>query len=199
MDIGPDLFLLLQRLQNCPSEFLLPPVLDGAPKTYSGQIRTDAVVNDLLFALGLEADGEEIYKSFRYSHTQANINYLQLVLITSYLFYDSWFLSAGTYGKKIKKLLAEKISDLASIVEAKQFVLDSERREELIRFCLKELNLKPAGETDAHANDRLMSVNSIERKRVIEESKAAQKRAQELREAIARREAEEAASKWNRE
>ncbi|MBP7284757.1 MAG: hypothetical protein KBA66_24435 [Leptospiraceae bacterium] len=199
MDNGPDLFQLLQRLQNCPSEFLLPPVLDGAPKTYLGQIHTDAVINDLLFALGFEADGNEIYKSFRFTYTPANQNYLQLVLITSYLFYDSWFLSAGTYGRKVKKLLTEKISDLASIVEANQFVLDSERREELIRFCLKELNLKPSGETDAHANDRLMSVNSIERKRVIEESKAAQKRAQELREAIARQEAEEAASKWNRE
>lgn len=199
MENGPDLYYLLQRLQNTPSEFLLPPIVDGAPSNYQGQVSTDAVVNDLLFALGLEANGEEIYKSFRYNHTMANINYLQLVLITSYLFFDPWFTSAGKFGQKIKKLLTDKISDLAAIVEANQFVLDSERREELIRYCLKELNLKPDGESDAHANDRLMSVNSIERKRVIEESKAAQKRAQELREAIARKEAEEAASKWNRE
>ncbi|HNI89908.1 MAG TPA: hypothetical protein PKX55_17275, partial [Leptospiraceae bacterium] len=73
------------------------------------------------------------------------------------------------------------------------------RREELIRFCLKELDLKPNGETDIHSIDRLTTINSIERQRVIEESKAAQKRAQEIREAIARKEAEEAASKWNRE
>ncbi|MBK6607158.1 MAG: hypothetical protein IPG24_17185 [Leptospiraceae bacterium] len=63
----------------------------------------------------------------------------------------------------------------------------------------ERIKLKTKGETDNHALDRLTTVNSIERQRLIEESKAAQKRAQELREAIARQEAEEAASKWNRE
>jgi hypothetical protein len=84
-------------------------------------------------------------------------------------------------------------------VKADQFVLDSERREELVRYCLKMLNLKPSGETDIQAKDRLTTINSIERQKVIEQSKAAQKRTQEIRDAIAKKEAEEAASKWNRE
>lgn len=199
MENGPDLYHLLQRLQNCPSEFLMPPILENSPSDYNGIIHTDAIVNDLLFALGHEADGIEIQKSFRYTYTAANKNYLQLVLITSHLLFDSYFCFAERFGKKVKAILIEKIIDLAAIVEATQFVFDSERREELVRFCLMNLDLKPSGETETHANDRLISINSIERKRVIEESKAAQKRAQELREALARKEAEEAASKWNRE
>lgn len=199
MQDGPDLYYLLQRLQNCPGEFLLPPILESSPKTYKGEIFTNAVVNDLLVALEDDPNPLDIEKSFRYKYSEENKNYLQLVLITSHLLYDGWFQSTGKLGQLVKKLLTEELQALASLVEAKQFVFDSERREELIRFCLKKLNLKPKGESEVHANDRLMSINSIERKRVIEESKAAQKRAQELREAIARQEAEEAASKWNRE
>lgn len=199
MQDGPDLYYLLQRLQNCPGEFLLPPILESPPKTYKGEIYTTAVVNDLLVALADDPKPLDIDKSFRYKYSEENKNYLQLVLITSHLLYDFWFQSNGKFGIFVKKLLTEELQALASLVEAKQFVFDSERREELIRFCLKKLNLKPKGESEIHSNDRLMSINSIERKRVIEESKAAQKRAQELREAIARQEAEEAASKWNRE
>lgn len=199
MDNGPDLFYLLQRLQSCPNEFLLSPILLSQPKNYKGEIQTASVVNDLLLDLGLSEDPKIIFNTLQLKHSAENANYLQLVLITSYLIGDSWFLQSKKFGLKAKELFLNKLKPLALLVEAKQFVLDSERREELVRFCLKELNLKPNGESETHANDRLTTINSIERQKLIEESKAAQKRAQELREAIARQEAEEAASKWNRE
>ena len=199
MDNGPDLFYLLQRLQSCPNEFLLSPILLSQPKNYKGEIQTASVVNDLLLDLGLSEDPKIIFNTLQLKHSAENANYLQLVLITSYLIGDSWFLQSKKFGLKAKELFLNKLKPLALLVEAKQFVLDSERREELVRFCLKELNLKPNGESEIHANDRLTTINSIERQKLIEESKAAQKRAQELREAIARQEAEEAASKWNRE
>lgn len=199
MDNGPDLFYLLQRLQSCPNEFLLSPILLSQPKNYKGEIHTASVVNDLLLDLGLSEDPKIIFNTLQLKHSAENANYLQLVLITSYLIGDNWFLQSKKYGLKVKELFLNKLKPLALLVEAKQFVLDSERREELVRFCLKELNLKPNGESETHANDRLTTINSIERQKLIEESKAAQKRAQELREAIARQEAEEAASKWNRE
>jgi hypothetical protein len=199
MDNGPDLFYLLQRLQSCPNEFLLSPILLSQPKNYKGEIQTASVVNDLLLDLGLSEDPKIIFNTLQLKHSAENANYLQLVLITSYLIGDNWFLQSKKYGLKVKELFQNKLKPLALLVEAKQFVLDSERREELVRFCLKELNLKPNGESETHANDRLTTINSIERQKLIEESKAAQKRAQELREAIARQEAEEAASKWNRE
>ena len=199
MDNGPELFYLLQRLQSCPNEFLLSPILLSQPKNYKGEIQTASVVNDLLLDLGLSEDPKIIFNTLQLKHSAENANYLQLVLITSYLIGDNWFLQSRKYGLKAKELFLNKLKPLALLVEAKQFVLDSERREELVRFCLKELNLKPNGESETHANDRLTTINSIERQKLIEESKAAQKRAQELREAIARQEAEEAASKWNRE
>lgn len=200
MENGPDLYHLLQRLQNCPAEFLLPPKLEGSPKTYVGKIQTGAVVNDLLFEFGIYTNPGEIYKTFQYKYSAENKNYLQLILIAIHLLSDYWFLSySRKLGEKVNHLLGGKLKNLASAVNADQFVMDSERREELIRFCLKELNLKPAGETDIQANDRLTTIDSLERIKLIEQSKAAQKRAQELRDAMARQEAEEAASKMNRE
>lgn len=199
MDNGPDLYILMQRLQNCPEEFFWSPAVANPPKNYTGKILTHAIVNDLLQGLGLVTDPIEIYELFNLKYSEANINYLQVILISAYLLHDEWFLNAQKYGEKAKILLSQKLKKISEIVNAKDFVMDSERREELIRFCLKELDLKPNGETDIHSIDRLTTINSIERQRVIEESKAAQKRAQEIREAIARKEAEEAASKWNRE
>ena len=199
MENGPDLFYLLQRLKSCPNEFLLSPILLNPPKNYKGEIQTASLVNDLLLDLGLSEDPKIIFNTLQLKHSAENVNYLQLVLIASFLIGDNWFLQSKKFGLKAKELFLNKLKPLALLVEAKQFVLDSERREELVRFCLKELNLKPNGESETHANDRLTTINSIERQKLIEESKAAQRRAQELREAIARREAEEAASKWNRE
>lgn len=68
-----------------------------------------------------------------------------------------------------------------------------------MRLCLQALDLRPWGETEIQALDRLNTVDSLERKRVMRESLAAHKRAEEIRQAMARKEAEEAASKMTRE
>ena len=89
--------------------------------------------------------------------------------------------------------------DYSKISNYERFINDNEGREELSRLILKNLNIIPLGETEKEATDRLISIDSIERKRVIELSKNAQKRVKELREAMERKLAEEAASKMNRE
>jgi len=59
--------------------------------------------------------------------------------------------------------------------------------------------VRPAGETAAQAQDRLAAVSSGERLRVIEAARLAEERAREIREALARKAAQEAADKWTRE
>jgi hypothetical protein len=48
----------------------------------------------------------------------------------------------------------------------------------------------------ATASDRLASLNSIERKRILQETADAEKRAREIREAMAAAKAQEAASRY---
>jgi hypothetical protein len=55
---------------------------------------------------------------------------------------------------------------------AKRLVAGTDRREELARLCLRALGLRPAGETAAQAEDRLATLNSVERRRVLHEVKS---------------------------
>jgi regulator of extracellular matrix RemA (YlzA/DUF370 family) len=59
--------------------------------------------------------------------------------------------------------------------------------------------MRPAGETVAQAEDRLISLSSAEHARVLRASRDAEKRAQEIRAALARKAAEESADKYTRE
>ncbi|HKZ68457.1 MAG TPA: hypothetical protein VJ020_00155, partial [Anaerolineales bacterium] len=96
-------------------------------------------------------------------------------------------------------LLSTGLDELASITTANKFVSDPDRREELARLCLRGLGLRPAGETEAQAQDRLATLNTAERQRVIKAARAAEERARQIREEMAKKAAEEAADKWGRE
>jgi hypothetical protein len=84
-------------------------------------------------------------------------------------------------------------------VAVEKFVTDPERREELARFSLARLGFRPQGETRAQAEDRLSSLSAAERARVLTAARAAEERARAVREALARKAAEESADKYTRE
>jgi hypothetical protein len=93
--------------------------------------------------------------------------------------------------------------DVLSVVAARQFVEDSDRREELVRLTLRNLDLKPADEPAADAEDRLSSLDSMRRVRLLREARAAEdarrKREQELAAELARKRAAEQAARYDRE
>ena len=93
----------------------------------------------------------------------------------------------------------DTFAPMGPFITPKEFVTDPDRREELARFCLAELGLRPQGESVAQAKDRLTSLDSLERVRVLRDTQAAEARAQEVRQMMARRAAEEAAAKETRE
>ena len=76
---------------------------------------------------------------------------------------------------------------------------DEERREELIRRATTALGLSLAGESPNEAADRLKQVDSVERRRVLVAAAARERRARQVREAMAKKAAEEAAAKVSRE
>jgi hypothetical protein len=195
---GPSITYLTERLIKTPEEFLMPPVMiSGTKKT--GKINTGAVISDLLFDTGGNFLNEEEIKFFELDYEKNASNYLNIVLIICYLFHDNWFQVNAQYSQKILKFLKEDLFELANIVNYELFVTDSERREELARLCLYKIGLIPEGENENIAADRLITLNSIERRKIIEGTRAAYLRAQKIREAIAKKAAEEAASKMSRE
>lgn len=192
---GPALEPLLHRLADCPAEFLATPRLGK-----TGDVEVAAVIADLLRDLGgapLTPKEAAVYRPG--GEPKRHRNRLRTVLIASWLLHDPWFRERPRFAAAVKLLLASGLNELAEVVPAPQLVSDPDRREELVRLCLQALGLRPADESMASAQDRLTTLNSVERQRVIKEAQEAERRAQEIRDAMAKKAAEEAAARYMRE
>jgi hypothetical protein len=190
---GPQLEALTRRLAECPAEFLAEPLLGG-----TGSVHVAAVVSDLLADLGGPPLGRKEAAVFE-AKDRGERNRLRTVLVAAWLLHDDWFRSRRQFAAAAQRFLAEGLADLASLVPAPRLVADPDRREELARLCLRALGLRPAGETVAQAQDRLTTLSSAERQRVIREAQEAERRARAVREAMAQEAARLAAARYSPE
>jgi hypothetical protein len=190
---GPVLETLTRRLAETPEDFLGEPVIGSA-----GRVHTAAVVGDLLRSLGGAPGGAELAR-YRGVDADADRNRLGVTLVLCWLLADEWFASATPSSATLLELLGDEAAELAAQAAAGKFVTDPDRREELARLALARLGYRPAGETQAQAQDRLTTLNSAERARVLRATRAAEERNRAIREALMRKAAEESADKWTRE
>ncbi len=186
---GPLLERLTHHLSECPAEFLDEPRLGQR-----GLIHVDAVVSDLMMNLGGDPLSEKGSRTFRPGDKKRR-NFLRLVLVCTWLLHDEWFREKKRFVKPVYTWLKTGLDELARLVAADLFVTDPDRREELVRLCLETLDLRPQGETEAQAADRLNTLSSVERSKVVKATKAAQERARKIREAMQKKKAREAAAK----
>jgi len=190
----PSVAALTHRLAECPGEFLEPPFVRG-----SGVVHVDAIVADLVRFMGGPVLTAQDTTVFRQGRGTDDLNHLQLVLVASWLLHDPWFEDQRLLADRVPALLAVSLAGLAAVVAAAEFVTDPDRREELVRHCLKALEVRPAGENADEAADRLTALDSVERQRVAAEARKAEARAQRIREAMKKKAAEEAAARYGRE
>jgi hypothetical protein len=191
--IGPPLEILLHRLVDTPSDFLDEPRIGT-----TGTVHVAALVNDVLRMFGGRA-AEASLARFVSRDAGADRNRLALAMIVAWLVAHEWFRGAGIAPDALLRVLDEDVRELAAATPAHKFVGDPDRREELVRLVLARLDFRPENETVAQATDRLSGLSGTERRRLIEASRAAEKRAREIREALAKKAAEESADKWTRE
>ncbi len=158
-----------------------------------------ALVHDLLYQ-HQQNFSYELLAPFR--ETSVKCPWYTTCYLLLHLYSDSSFLKHSLDARKLVKALEEKSKELfASTQSGKNtiYIEDVDRREEFIRVALAAVDLRPEGESPAQADDRLLMVSSFERKRVMEAAKAAEERAAQIREALARKAAQEAANKMSRE
>lgn len=186
---GPLLEILLRRLAETPPDFLVDPVIAG-----SGTVETRAIVNDVLRAHGAATPDPRL--SELVGTTPRDANRLRLAQVLAWLFGERWFLGARW---DVLSAILSTSAELADLVPARKCVEQPERREELARLALSKLGLRPARESEELARDRLTSLSTAERTRVLAASRAAEERARAIREALAKKAAEESADKWSRE
>jgi hypothetical protein len=191
--IGPPIERLTHRLTETPADFLNEPRIAS-----SGRVAVAALVGDLGAMFGGRPSLEEL-ATFVSNSPQHDRNRLALAMIVVWLLADEWFPAADIEWSTIASFLGKPVEELAASCAAHQFVNDPDRREELARMTLARLGYRPDGETEAQASDRLVAISGAERERLLAASRAAEERAREVREALARKAAEESADKWTRE
>ena len=190
---GCELSRLMRRIAETPPEFLEEPRLGE-----QGQVAVSAVIGDLCLGFGSPAAAAQL-DAFTRGTPAVDRNRLRVGLVLCWLLAEEWFRGAGLDKTTLLPLLADGARELAEHVAVEKFVADVERREELARFALARLGFRPQGESRAQAEDRLSSLSAAERARVLSAARAAEERARAVREALARKAAEESADKYTRE
>lgn len=191
---GPLLESLTRRLAETPPEFLQEPRIGK-----QGAVYVAAVVNDTLVALGHHALRQNDARVFTSNDAKQDRNRLQVTLLACWLLNDGWFRAHNLDAERAIAFLRDDVRALSAVTNAQKFVQDPDRREELARVCLNAFELRPQGETETQAQDRLMTLNAAERVRVVQAARVAEQRAQAVRAALAEKAAEEAAAKAYRE
>lgn len=202
---GPVLQHLMRRIAETPADFLAEPATDSAEGVEAG-----AVAGDALRGLGLLNPSVKWLASLRPAKVyKEQRNIVRVSLVASWLLADPWFAGKANPAQA-QQWLISGMAELAALTSADTFVKDDDRREELARLCLKALDFLPQGEREAQSQDRLESISSVERKRVVEASRRVQEearkrraveeeRARKVREEMQRKADEEAAAKGTRE
>jgi hypothetical protein len=190
---GPALEALTRRLAETPEDFLAEPHIGSR-----GNVQVPAVVQDLLVAFEQPVQPERL-AVFAGQDVKRDRNRLAITLILCWLLWEEWFRQTGASSETVLSLLDSSAAELSQLVTSRKFVTDPDRREELARFTLAHLGYRPGGETISQAQDRLVSLSSTQRARVLTASREAEQRAQSIREALRRKAAEESADKWTRE
>lgn len=183
---GPAISQLHHRMTAAPKELFEP----------DNQQHLPALVHDLVYRYQQDFSAE-VLAPFRDSAVRCP--WYSTCYLLLYFYADKSFAQLNIPPKKLLQSLQEKAKELYSSGKNTVYIEDVDRREEFIRVALAAVDLRPQGETQIQADDRLMTVSSFERKRVMEAAKAAEERAVQIREALAKQAALEAANKMSRE
>jgi hypothetical protein len=189
---GPPLELLLRRVAETPPDFL------AEPRTCSGRglVHVAAVACDTALLLGHpRPDAADFVPEDR----PVSIRTAGVAALLCWLITEPSLRAVRPTAKAVSGLLVSGAAELGAHLGAAKYVGDPDRREELVRFALAALGLRPRGETVAQAQDRLSALNSAERLRVVAAAREAEARARQIREALARKAAMESADKYTRE
>lgn len=193
MTAGPALDVLLRRLLETPPDFLAVPRRAG-----QGSVHVAAVVGDVFVLHGVDLP-PALRATLSGDLPGVGANQLSVAAVAAWLMADPHWQQIALQKERWQGLFADAIPALAASAPADQFVFEADRREELARTTIARLGLLPDGETAAQAADRLARISGVERQRLLDASRATEARARAIREALARKAAEESADKWTRE
>lgn len=179
----------------------MPEAFRAEPEGFAGgTVAVHAVVADLFDTyFGDPPDEPTLARFLPANRSRLERNRLRWVLAACRLLWHPSLRTRSFQREWLTTFLADDLLPLAGVAPAEGLLTDEERREELIRRAFLALGLLLPGETEREAEDRLTQVDSVERQRLLREAAEKEKRAREVREAMARRAAAEAAARYGSE
>lgn len=179
----------------------MPPPFRGLPEGFpGGVVRVRAVVADLFESYFGGRPPSQTLDAFDPRNLgQPELNRLRLILAATHLLWHKAFRELAPSPALFERFLIQEIPTLSGVVAVEHLDQQEERREELIRRALAIFGCRLPSESSSEAEDRLRQVDSIERRRVMLAAAEREKRARKVREAMAKKAAEEAAAKVSRE
>ncbi|MBM3966291.1 MAG: hypothetical protein FJ308_14690 [Planctomycetes bacterium] len=193
---GPSLDSLIHRLGECPPEFL-----ELTMEESRGTEILIAILGDTFMEYGehnpWQAE-DPFHDQLRHKPTDASVRrHRGLLGVIAWLLFDEWFQqNASMASRAWPWMRGEEVLELSQLVRPELFTSDMDRREELVRVLLASMDVRPAGETIEQSRDRMATLDSVERSKVVQATKAAERRAREIRKAMAQKAALESASRY---
>ena len=125
---------------------------------------------------------------------------LSLIALSTWLLRDDFFLARPDLAADASNLFAFGLQKLGAGHHRRANARDPDRREEFSRHLSgRRCRCGPKGESLAQAEDRYKSLDSVERERIMKDTRAAELRAREVREKMAAEAARQAAARYNYE
>jgi hypothetical protein len=189
-----NVFELVSHLRKCPDIFL------GA---------SDFIMGDGLNSIALIFDTYRIisnnllsndFKIPSDAHLKAiDDNHWRAIHISTWLLSHQDFRDIPNFENKLYNFWFEELHRACAYVKFKDWISDDERAEEMVRLLLKCCEIIPQGENYNEAADKLSSVNSAERYKVLKQSYEANERVMNIQREMAEKKAREAANTYGRE
>jgi len=180
----------------------MPLIFRKAPGAEAGgRARVRAVVSDLLETLHGAPPDPAVLAAFDAAPGggKREQNRLGWVLAACHVLWHPAVRAAPPSPQSVEAFLVQELAQLGAAASVDLLDREEDRREELVRRVLRAVRLALPGESPQEAEDRLRQVDSVERQRVLRAAAGREKRSREVREAMARKAAEEAAAKVSRE
>ncbi len=153
---GPALNHLLLRLRNISSE------------VFSSEADAMAICCDFLRDVHQD---QSLHSVINWDGWSKNKNKSQIILLAIWLYLDEGLRQLNF--SKVLQFFEEGLKEYSLLVNVEQIMEEAERSEEFVRRCLRVLELRPKGESQAQAEDRFQTLDSIEAERLEEMAVAA--------------------------
>lgn len=189
-----DVFELVTHLRKCPDSYLKP-----SDFFEEAGLNSIALISDTYRIVSNNFLKKDFKNPTDFDLKLIDDNHWRAIHISTWLLSHQDFVNNPQIENKLYQFWFEELLKATVYVKYNEWISDDERAEEMIRLLLYCCEIMPYGESHNEAADKLSSINSEERYRVLKESYEAHERIMNIQREMAEQKAREAANVYGRE